>query len=60
MLKEGNARKIIIKNEAGEVVLSLPLTFGVLGALVAPFLSVIGGLAALLTNCTVLVERSKK
>jgi hypothetical protein len=60
VIKEGNARKLIIKNEKGEIVFSLPLTFGVVGAILAPYLAIIGGLAALLTKCTVIVERRKK
>lgn len=60
LIKEGNARRLTIKNEDGEVVLSMPLTFGVVGSLLAPFLAVIGGLAALLTSCTVVVERKTK
>ncbi|MBU4509565.1 DUF4342 domain-containing protein, partial [bacterium] len=48
IIKEGNARKIIIKNEDGESVAEFPLTVGAVGALVAPILAAVGAIAALL------------
>jgi hypothetical protein len=56
LIKEGNARKIIIKNEKGEVVMELPVTVGAVGAIFAPVLAAVGALAALMTN---LVEKNK-
>jgi hypothetical protein len=60
LLKEGNARKIIIKDEKGEIMLSLPLTIGAAGVLLAPTLAAVGGLAALITHCTLTVVKTKK
>jgi repressor of nif and glnA expression len=57
IIKEGNVRRIIIKNEKGEIMLEVPVTFAVLGAAIAPPLAAIGALAALLTNCTIVVEK---
>ena len=57
MIKEGNARRIIIKNEDGESVAEFPLTVGAVGALVAPILAAVGAIAALLTKCTIVVEK---
>jgi hypothetical protein len=57
IIKEGNARRIIIKNEEGKSVMELPVTVGVVSVLVAPYLAAVGALAAVLTNCTVEVER---
>lgn len=57
LLKEGNARKIIIKNEKGDVVVEFPLTVGAIGAVVAPMLAAIGALAALVTSCTIVVVK---
>lgn len=57
LIKEGNARKIIIKSEGGETLLEVPLTIGAIGALVAPVLAAVGALAALVTNCTIIVEK---
>ena len=57
IIKEGNARKIIIKNENGESVAEFPLTVGAIGALIAPILAAVGAIAALLTKCTIIVEK---
>ena len=59
LIKEGNIRKVIIKDKEGKVVFEIPLTFGVVGALIAPQLAAIGALAALLTEATVVVEKSE-
>lgn len=59
LLKEGNVRKITVKDSKGKVILSLPVTAGVIGAILLPPLVVIGGIAALLTECTITVQREK-
>jgi len=59
IIKEGNARKIIIKNEDGESVVEFPLTVGAIGALIAPILAAVGAIAALLIKCTIVVEKNK-
>jgi len=57
IVKEGNARKIIIKNENGETIAEFPLTVGAVGALLAPILAAVGAIAALLSKCTLVVEK---
>ena len=57
IVKEGNARKIIIKNEKGETIAEFPLTVGAVGALLAPILAAVGAIAGLLTKCTLVVEK---
>jgi hypothetical protein len=57
ILHEGNIRRIIIKNEDGRTMIDIPLTFGVVGALVAPQLAAIGAIAALLARGTIVVEK---
>jgi len=57
LVHEGNIRRIIIKNKEGKIVLEIPMTFGVVGALIAPQLAAIGAIAALLTEATVVVEK---
>jgi hypothetical protein len=57
LVNEGNIRRIIIKDEAGKVLVELPLTIGVVGALLAPMLAAVGAIAALVTKCTIVVER---
>ncbi len=57
LIREGNIRRIIIKNESQETVLEIPLTFGAIGAVLAPMLAAVGAIAALMTNCTIVVEK---
>jgi hypothetical protein len=57
VIHEGNIRRIIIKDKDGKTVLEIPMTFGVVGALIAPQLAAIGAIAALLTEATVLIEK---
>lgn len=57
LIKEGNIRRITIKNKDGKSIIELPLTIGVVGAVIAPALAAVGAIAALVTECTVVVER---
>lgn len=57
LVHEGNVRRIAIRNEKGETVVEFPLTVGVVGALLLPMWAAIGAVAALLTRCTIVVER---
>lgn len=57
LIKEGNVRRIIILDEKGDTLMELPLTFAVVGTVFAPVLAAVGALAALVTNCTIVVER---
>ena len=59
LLKEGNSRRVIIKDKDGKVVFEIPLTLGVVGVLIAPQLAAIGAIAALLTEATVVVEKTE-
>jgi hypothetical protein len=56
LVHEGNVRRIIIKQGADTVV-EFPLTVGVAGALIAPWLAAAGAIAALITDCSIEVER---
>jgi hypothetical protein len=58
LLHEGNVRRITIEDKSGKTILILPLTVGVVGAVLVPALAAIGAVAALLTECTIKVERS--
>lgn len=53
---EGNIRRIIIKDKSDRTLVDIPLTFGVIGVLLAPQLAAIGAIAALVTNATIVVE----
>jgi len=57
LIHEGNIRRIVVKNEKGQTLLEMPATIGVVGAIVAPYLAALGVVAALATNCTIVVER---
>lgn len=59
LIKEGNVRKITVKDSKGKVILSLPVTAGVIGAILLPPLIVVGAIAALITECTITVQREK-
>lgn len=59
LIKEGNVRRVTISDKKGKEIISFPLTVGVAGALLAPYLAAVGAVAALLTECTVTVERTK-
>jgi hypothetical protein len=57
IIKEGNARRIIIKNEKDETIMEFPLTVGAIGIVLAPIFAAVGALTALATKCTIIVEK---
>jgi hypothetical protein len=57
IIHEGNVRRIILKDEHGKTFLEIPLTVGVVGAIVAPILAAVGAIAALASNLTIVVEK---
>ena len=57
IIKEGNATKIIIKNDKDETIMEFPLTIGAIGVVLAPWLAALGVIAALVSNCKTVVER---
>lgn len=57
LIKEGNIRRIIIKNEEDKVLVEFPLTIGVVGVALLPMWAAIGAVAALVTKCTIVVEK---
>ena len=57
LLHEGNITRIIIKDEKGKQLLEIPATVGVVGAVLAPWLAALGVVAALATNCKLVIER---
>jgi hypothetical protein len=59
LVHEGNIRRITIKNDEGKSLIEIPLTFGVVGAVLLPTLAALGALAALVTRCTIVVERTE-
>ena len=56
LVHEGNVRRVIIKQDDRAIV-EFPLTVGVVGAMLAPMLAAVGAVAALVSDCTIEVER---
>lgn len=59
LIAEGNVRRITVKNKEGKSVVELPLTLGVVGVALAPVLAAIGAMAALISECSIVVEREE-
>ena len=57
LIREGNVRRIIIKNDEGQTILEIPLTLGVVGAVLLPSLVALGAIAALAADYTVVVQK---
>ena len=60
LVHEGNVRRIIIQNEEDKTLLDIPVTVGVIGIVLVPWLAAIGAIAALATKCTIVVQKQKK
>lgn len=59
IIHEGNVRHITIKNQAGKTVLNIPLTVGVVGAVLLPVWAAVAGVAALASDYTLVVEKDE-
>ncbi len=57
LVRQGNIRRVTIKNKEGKTLIEIPLTFGVVGALFLPTLAAISAVAALVTECMIVVEK---
>jgi len=58
LIKEGNIRRIIIKNDKEDTIMEIPVTFAVVGTFIAPVLAAVGAAVALLTSCIIVIERT--
>jgi hypothetical protein len=58
IVHEGNVRRIVVKQK-NQTVAEFPLTFGVVGTVISPMLAAISALTALLTDCSIEIERSQ-
>lgn len=56
LVHQGNVRRITVRHD-GNIVLSIPVTLGVVGTLLVPWAAAVGAVAAILTNCSLEVER---
>jgi len=57
LLHEGNVTRLIVKDDVGKTLLEIPATVGVVGVVIVPWLAALGVIAALVTNCRIVVER---
>ena len=57
IIREGNVRRIILRNGSGRTLLDMPLTAGIAGAVLLPFWAAVAGIVALATDFTIVVER---
>ena len=57
LVEEGNARRILVKDRAGVTIIEVPLTLGVVGALLLPVWAAIAAIAAIVTDAVVTVEK---
>lgn len=58
LIAEGNVTRITIADKSGKEIGSFPLTLGLVGVLLMPMFAAIGAIAALVTECTIIVERN--
>ena len=58
LLREGNVRRIILKNEDGAILMEIPLTIGVVGAVLLPVWVALGAIAALAAHYRIVVEKA--
>ncbi|MBS7654280.1 MAG: DUF4342 domain-containing protein [Candidatus Bathyarchaeia archaeon] len=59
LIRKGNVTKIIVKNERDETLLEMPVTVGLIGTLLAPWVAALGVIAALATKCKIIVEEKE-
>lgn len=60
LVRQGNIRRISIKSDDGKPIVDIPLTLGVVGALLLPQFAALGAIAALVTHCTITIEKEEE
>jgi hypothetical protein len=58
LIRQGNIRRVIIRNDEGQTLIEIPLTWGLVGAAFAPIWAAVGAIAALAANFTIVVEKT--
>lgn len=58
LVRQGNIRRVVIANNEGKTLVEIPMTIGVVGALLLPMAAAVGAIAAMVTDCTIRVERT--
>ncbi len=59
LIHEGNVTRIVVKDEKGRTLFEMPATVGIVGVVLVPWLAALGAIAALATQCTIVVERAE-
>ena len=59
LIHEGNVRRVMIINDEGRTLIEIPLTVGVIGAVLLPVWAAIGAIAAVVTHCTIRIEKNE-
>jgi hypothetical protein len=57
LVEEGNARRLLVKNRQGVTLIEVPLTVGVVGAVLLPVWAAIVAVAAIVTDAVITVEK---
>jgi hypothetical protein len=57
LIHEGNIRRVIIRNGEGTTLVEIPLSVGLVGVALLPIWAAVGAIAAVATDCTIVVER---
>ena len=60
LIHEGTIHRLIIKNDQGYTMIEVPVTIAAIGAIAAPVLAAVGAIAAMVTHCTIVVERKEQ
>lgn len=60
LVRQGNVRHIVIKNDEGRTLIEVPLSLGVVGAVLLPVWAAIGAIAAMVTRCSIEIEREEE
>ncbi|WXG44357.1 MAG: DUF4342 domain-containing protein [Promethearchaeati archaeon SRVP18_Atabeyarchaeia-1] len=60
LLHEGNVRRIVVRDEKGKTLLEIPLTLGVVGFILAPWMAALGVVAAMVSKAKIVVERKEE
>lgn len=60
LVKEANVRRIVVKSSEGKTLIEIPLALGLAGIALLPVYSALALMAALLTECTIVVEHTEK
>ena len=58
LIHEGNVRHVVIKNDEGRTLIEFPVSIGLAGAVLLPVWAAVGAIAAMVSDCTIEVERT--